>query len=130
MPVLVNATQARPIAANVLEAVSAWERVKGFLGRSEIGADDGIWFGRCDAVHTIGMRVTIDVVFLDERQAVVHLAEAVPPGRLYVGRRGARTVVELAGGAARRQGLAVGDVLALGDPHGFGVEQERGHGLG
>ena len=55
--------------------------------------DLGLLIPRCRAVHTFGMRFSIDVLFLDARGAVIGTAHAVPPRR-FVRRAGARAVLE------------------------------------
>jgi uncharacterized membrane protein (UPF0127 family) len=58
------------------------------------------------------MRFPIDVVFLD-REGIVLGVEAALPAWRTAGRRGARSVVELAAGECERRGIGVGDRLAL-----------------
>ena len=58
------------------------------------------------------MRFAIDVVFLD-RDLVVHGIEpSLEPWRT-AGRRGAKSVVELASGECERRGIEVGDTLTV-----------------
>ncbi|MDE2573426.1 MAG: DUF192 domain-containing protein [bacterium] len=125
MACLIDQTQRCLVAARVVRAESAWRRTVGLLGRRRIDDDDGLWFDRCSAVHTVGMLAPIDILFLDECQRLVRIVEATPSGRIYVGYRRAFTVVELAAGAARRSALALGDLLTLDDTVAIGDEAER-----
>ena len=70
------------------------------------------------SIHTLFMRIPIDVLFVDRADVVVGLREAMPPWRPYAGVSPTRGhyVVELPVGAIGATGTAVGDQLVL-DPH-------------
>ena len=85
----------------------------GFLARAPVDADDGLWFPNCWAIHTLGMRAPLDVVFLDDGNRVCRVAYAVPANQLLVSCPGARSVVELGTGAIDGRDILDGDVLAL-----------------
>jgi uncharacterized membrane protein (UPF0127 family) len=55
---------------------------------------------RCRAVHTWFMRAPIDLVFLDEHNAVLSVIASARPWRVYVGPRGTESVLELPAGYA------------------------------
>jgi uncharacterized membrane protein (UPF0127 family) len=90
-------------------------RLSGWLGRRRLDVDAAIWLYPCRAVHSIGMRVPIDVVFLDAEGMVLRIVPALPPWRA-VGVRAARSVIELPAGAARRRGLVPGLRLPMPMP--------------
>ncbi len=76
-----------------------FERMRGLLGRDTLPEGDVYAFPRCRAVHTIGMRFAIDIVFLDKMGNVLSIHENVPPGRWMVsGGRRAHTTLEAAAG--------------------------------
>ena len=76
-----------------------FERMRGLLGRDSLPEGEVYVFPRCNAVHTVGMRFPIDVVFLDAEGRVLSVRAGVAPGRWMVaGGRRARTVVEAAAG--------------------------------
>ena len=54
-----------------------------------------MWIGGCSAVHTMMMRATIDLYFLDKEKRVLKIAAAVAPGKLSISCRGAKSVLEL-----------------------------------
>lgn len=85
----------------------------GFLGRGPADADDGLWFPNCWAIHTLGMRSPLDVVFLDETNRVCRVAYAVPANRWLVSCPGASTVIELGSGALNGRDILDGDTLLL-----------------
>jgi len=111
--VLRNATTGAILATKVARARSMLSRGVGLLGRGTLAADEGLWIERCGAVHTMGMRVALDLIFLDRSDRVVRIEYGVRPHRLAVTCREAVTVVEL--GVGQTRPVAVGDRLTLGD---------------
>jgi len=108
-----NITNGAILATEVDRASNAWTRGVGLLPRHRVAAHEGIWIGGCSAVHTIGMRATIDLYFLDKDDRVLKIASAVPPNRLAVTCRNAVTVVELGASNELARDVLVGDRLAL-----------------
>jgi uncharacterized protein len=100
------------VASQVVVAVNPLARSIGFLRRKTVPPSEGMWFPNCWAIHTVGMRATIDVLFLDDENRVVNLRPFVPPNRI-VAAYGAATVVELGAGALEAVDVLVGDRLDL-----------------
>jgi uncharacterized protein len=100
------------VCERCLVADSPLPRMRGLLGRSGLGSDEGVLLRPAGSVHTFFMRFPIDVVFLDRDGRVLRIAEALRPWRS-AGARGARSVLELRVGECARRGLAAGDVLEL-----------------
>jgi uncharacterized protein len=91
-------------------AASPFSRMKGLLGRSELGPGEGLLLRPASAIHTFFMRFPIDAVFLDRDWRVVGIAGDVAPWRT-AGRKGAKAVLELPAGESARRGLRPGDLL-------------------
>ncbi len=89
------------------------ERARGLLGRDALAEGQAMLLERCGAVHTVGMRFVLDLVFLDRAWRVTRLTRDVRPGRLMVwgGWRSVR-VIELSARARILDGLKVGDRFA------------------
>jgi uncharacterized membrane protein (UPF0127 family) len=104
--------EGRVLASNVEVPQSLWGRVRGLAGRDTVPPDYAIVFDEYRAgqlpVTTLGMRVSIDVVWTLQQHVV--RVETVPPWRL---RRVAYAdrVIELRAGGA--DGVGIGDTLAL-----------------
>jgi uncharacterized membrane protein (UPF0127 family) len=113
MAFLRNATSGAIIATRVERANNFIERAIGLLGRSRVRPDEGLWFAKCSAIHTLGMKITIDVIFVDAKGHILKLIGNVRPGLWSVSCRGARDVIELGGGALRECDLMPGDRLEL-----------------
>lgn len=113
MPQLRNATTNRIIATRVEQLSGFYQRALGLLGRSSLEPDEGAWIAPCNAIHTIGMRVPIDVIFLDAGGCIVRLESGVFPNCPALVCRRANVVVELGYGALRESGLVLGDYLEI-----------------
>jgi len=88
---------------SIRTADTFWARMRGWLGRRRLDEGEALWLLPCRAVHTLGMRMPIDVVFLDTRGVVVRVVSALPPGRAALCWRAA-SVLELAAGTMRQIG--------------------------
>ena len=89
-----------------------WSRMRGLLGRSGLEQGEGLLLKPCGSVHTLFMRFSIDVVFLDRELSVLAVRPEVRPWRT-AGARGAKVALELAAGEAARFGIAPGMRLRL-----------------
>jgi uncharacterized membrane protein (UPF0127 family) len=101
------------VIATVNRASDPWSRGIGLLPRKAVAVDEGLWIGGCGAVHTLGMRATLDLYFLDRNDCVLKIASSVPPNRLAVSCRHAATVVELGSDRTVERDVRVGDRLLL-----------------
>jgi uncharacterized membrane protein (UPF0127 family) len=112
MGVLVrNKTTGTVIARGIESARGRFTRLIGLMGRRTIRSDEGLWFDRCWAVHTMFVRVPLDIIWLDRDLRVVEMAINVPPWRMAVTCPKAYSVLELGSGATRD--LLVGDQLTF-----------------
>lgn len=110
---LLNRSNGDRIASRVERASGFAQKMLGLIGRAAVAPDEGLWIDRCSFIHTLGMSVPIDIVFLDGNRRVVKIAASVPSGRLIVGHPSARIVVELGHGAIDDRDLLLGDELTL-----------------
>ncbi len=90
-----------------LAGTSAMRR-RGLLGRESLSRGEGLWIVPCEAVHSVGMRFPIDVVFLDRKRVVRKVREALFGWRIS-GCLSAHSVVELPAGTVQATGTRVGD---------------------
>jgi hypothetical protein len=82
-------------------------RMRGLLGRSGLGEGEGLLLRPAGSIHMFFMRFAIDAVFLDQDLTVLRVAENVRPWRT-AAHRGAKSVLEIAAGEARRRGIEPG----------------------
>ena len=113
MPLLRNTTTGRILATRIDRLSSFLHRAVGLLARTTIRPDEGVWITSCRAIHTLGMRVAIDVIFVDRESRVIRVVSNVRPNRLALSCSGAEAVVELGSGALRDMDLLPGDRLEL-----------------
>jgi uncharacterized membrane protein (UPF0127 family) len=113
MGLLRNAHTGAVLATRVDRATTFFDRLIGLLARSHVRRDEGLWIDRCSAIHTIGMRVHIDVIFLDKSGRVLKTVAAVAPSCFAIACKHAATVVELGAGALADYDLLPGDRLEL-----------------
>ena len=97
------------LLAKLTPAQTAWQRLTGFLDRKQISEDEAMWFDRCANVHTVGMRASLDIVFLDDDHRILAVERNVGSNRLRVSYPGARSVVEF--GTSPETRMTVGDIL-------------------
>ena len=106
-----NRTRGATLAANVRLADTARGRRCGLLQYETLEPGEGLWIYPTQAIHTFGMRFSIDVAFLDRRLRVKRVYHGLAPFRLTSLVWGARSVLELASGSLVRTGTTVGDEL-------------------
>ena len=104
-----TAAGAAKVLATAEVARTRSERRRGLLGRDHV---DGVLVLDVRSVHTLGMRVSIDVAHLD-RDGTVLRVTTLHPNRVSRPVRGARRVVEAPAGAFARWAVLVGDHLEV-----------------
>ncbi|MFA5520449.1 MAG: DUF192 domain-containing protein [Castellaniella sp.] len=85
----------------LMQARSFGARLRGLLLRPALRDGEGVCLAPCRAVHTLGMAVAIDVVFLDAHGAVLRRVSSLPPGRVALCLRAAMAI-ELPAGYCHR----------------------------
>ena len=98
------------IATMVEIADTWWLRFKGLQFRKPLPDGHAILLRPCSSIHTLWMRFSIDVVFVDEAGRVVQVDRAVRPWRTVISKTRSAAVLEMTAGALS-EGLSVGDVL-------------------
>src|SRR5579884_3717257 len=113
MSVLWNATTNSIVATRIDVLSTFLQRAVGLLARPVLRGDEGVVMTSCRAIHTLGMRFPIDVIFADEQNRVLRVVPEVPPNRPFLSCRGAAKVIELGPGALREIEILPGDKLEL-----------------
>lgn len=110
-----NKTQETFVATEVWVADDYLSRLVGLLGKTRRWARSGrgLWIVPSRGVHTIGMLFSIDVVFLDKNNVVVHVEEYLRPFRISKVSLKANSVLELPPHTIFRTGTRVGDRLEI-----------------
>jgi hypothetical protein len=108
-----NITRESWLATAVVLANTFFTRLLGLLGKTSLANSEGLWIKPCDSIHTLGMRVPLDVIFLDRHGRVVKAIEHLQPSRLVFPVDAATSVLELAVGTIARTGTTVGDMISI-----------------
>jgi len=101
------------LAFKVKVADSILGRLVGLLGRRSLQPDSGVWIVPANAVHTIGMLFSFDLVLIDKDFKVVGLRELVRPFRVTWPERHAESVLELPAHTIFRSRTQIGDQLLI-----------------
>ena len=98
------------LAERVRIAGTSASRRRGLRGIDRFESFGGLWIAPCEAIHTFGMKIAIDAVFLDRQFRIRRVRPDLRPGRIAVCLR-ADSVLELAAGVLARTGTVAGDRL-------------------
>ncbi len=88
-------------------------RLMGLIGRTRMGPDEAFLIEGCSAIHTVGMRMAIDVIFVSRHGLILKVFQRVCPRR-FVMCAGASYALELAEGVACELRLSAGMRANLG----------------
>ncbi|HPF28007.1 MAG: DUF192 domain-containing protein [Steroidobacteraceae bacterium] len=100
----------RELPLEVLVCESFFERARGLLLRPPLARHQALLIEPCSAVHMLGMRYAIDVVFVDRDARVVCVLESLRPWR-FGAARGAHATWELASGVSKELRIERGTTL-------------------
>src|SRR5437016_12984973 len=108
-----NKTRETFLAFRVAVADSILGRLVGLLGRKSLAPDSGVWIVPSNAVHTIGMLFSFDLVLIDKDFKVVGLRELVRPFKITRPNFRAESVLELPSHSIFKSRTEVGDQLVI-----------------
>jgi uncharacterized membrane protein (UPF0127 family) len=108
-----NKTKETFLAFRVKVADSILGRLVGLLGRRSLQPDSGVWIVPANAVHTIGMMFSFDLILVDKNFKVVGLRELVRPFTVTRPNFRAESVLELPAHSIFRSRTQIGDQLQI-----------------
>src|SRR5438445_2144080 len=108
-----NKTQETFLSFRVTVADSVLGRLVGLLGRRSLKPDSGVWIVPANAIHTVGMLFSFDLVLIDKNFKVVGLRELVRPFRITLPEHKAESVLELPAHSIFRSRTQIGDQLVI-----------------
>ena len=106
-----NRTRGVILGTRVAVADRWWLRLRGLLGRSELGEGEGLLLRPCKAIHMAGMAFPLDVGFLDAEGRLIAMYPHLPPRARTRWHLRARQALELPAGTFAATGSDLGDVL-------------------
>jgi len=86
-------------------------RLIGLMGRPSLPEGRGMLIIPCRSIHTLGMRFSLDIVFLDWENRVCRHSFCVPPGRVVKGGKRAYCVIEARAGSFSKDMVEIGDCV-------------------
>jgi uncharacterized membrane protein (UPF0127 family) len=95
------AAEELPGGLRVFSAVRRGERRRGLAGLGDLPPGWGLRIARCRAVHTLGMRFAVDLLWIGGDGSIVRIDRGVGPRRHAACLR-ARSVLEVRAGQADR----------------------------
>jgi uncharacterized membrane protein (UPF0127 family) len=90
-----NRTRECFLALRVTAADTSFTRLNGLIGRFHLRSDEGIWVVPSSGVHTLGVLLRLDLIYLDEAQEVIEVIEYFPRFRIAPLKMRAASVLEL-----------------------------------
>lgn len=112
---LSNKTRDTIIGSKIYRADSFISKLVGLLGKKNLDEGEGLLIGGCSSVHMMGMKIPLDLIFLNKENKVLKIVEAAQPNKLSFSCKGAKKVVELWVGSSSH--VSVGDSLTLSEPN-------------
>lgn len=111
-----NKTRESFLSLSVKPADTHFARLRGLLGRLRLKSDEGIWVIPSQGIHTIGVFVPIDLIYLDSDHRVIHTIESLGSFRIGPIRRNCASVLELPTRTVYSSQTQVGDELLICPP--------------
>ena len=108
-----NKTRETFLAFRVKVADSVLGRLVGLLGRRSLQRDSGVWIVPGNAVHTIGVMFSFDLVLIDKNFKVVGLRELVHPFTITRPNFRAESVLELPAHSIFCSRTQIGDQILI-----------------
>ena len=110
---LLNRTKGVVLAERVRLALTSGSRMRGLLGSTPLSLDEAMLIRPCNGVHTMFMRYTIDVLFIDSAGKIVAKRPELRPWRISAIISDAHSTIELQAGVVASSGTDVGDLVAF-----------------
>ena len=110
---VINQTKKTTLIENGRLADGFVSRGIGLLSRKDLAPGDGLVIWPCQSVHCFFMRFTIDVLWADKENKIVHMYPQMRPWRISRHVFRAKYVVEVPAGTIAQTKTVLGDTLEL-----------------
>ena len=108
-----NSTQNNIIADEVKVAENFFTRSVGLLCRKSILPSEALIIKPCCSIHTIFMKFSIDVLFVNKKNEIVALHQNLKPWRILPIHLRSHYVIELAAGQIAVNNICLSDIINL-----------------
>ena len=117
-----NKTRESFLSLNVALADSHLARLRGLAWRFRLKSDEGVWIIPSQGIHTFGVMVPIDLIYLDANYRVIHIIESLGSFQIAPIRLNCASVLELSTRAIYSSMTKVGDQLVICTPNELAQE--------
>lgn len=104
-----NLTKGTVIATDLQRLDSLWGMIWGLLNKNN---SRSLYFKTRFGIHTLGLKVPIDIIILDEKFRVIKLG-TIPPNRLFFWNPLYNNVIELKQGIIKNSQIKLNDLLSI-----------------
>ncbi len=88
-------------------------RLRGWLGRKELEFNEALIIIPCNMVHSLGMKIPTDIIFVGKNGEIIHLMEGMQPGKISPLVKKAHYVIELPAGKIKASATCIGHRILL-----------------
>ena len=113
MVFILNTTKNTVIAQKGVLADTFFSRMIGLLNRQSLQRGEALVITRCQSIHMLFMRFSIDAIFIDKNDYVVGLVERLLPFRFSRIFLKANRVIEAPSGVIVQSKTALGDKIEI-----------------
>jgi len=99
---------------DIIYANTWLKRLVGLLAHSSLDADKAMLFNPGGSIHTVGMRFSIDVIYLDANNKVLKIVDSMKPFRFSFAPKGTCAVLELTAGYVKHTQINLEQTLVFG----------------
>lgn len=96
----------------IIEADSFFKRLKGLIGIKKWDNFDGLFIKPCHGIHTLFMRITIDVIFFN-KDGMIIFEDTIKPNNLGLWIEQCESVLELPEGKIKETNCQIGDRIII-----------------
>ena len=114
---LLNKDNGKMLAESIRVADSFLARLKGLWGEKHLPEGKGLILFPCSMVHSLGMKIDIDVLFVSRHHEIVSILEGLRPNHCSPYIKESRYVVELPSGQVARTATRKGHRIELLKEH-------------
>jgi uncharacterized membrane protein (UPF0127 family) len=107
---LINATTGQVLIKHLEVADSIWTRFRGWMFKTKTLPNSAILIRPCSSIHTMWMRMTIDVAYLSKDNIVIGSRKSLRPWRIAIAPKGTTAVIETPAG---QSDLCIGTSLRI-----------------
>ncbi len=101
------------LLGHVIIASSFTKKLFGLIFAERLDKDSCFFMHGSNSIHTMWMRYSLDVIFLDEKDNIIRIIEKIPPFRFTPFVKNAKKVIEFYPGFIGLKKIKVGETLEI-----------------